>query len=658
MTLPLKLAGRVLFLVVDPAVLRAELAGRDLTFEPALALARDVSTDEMAPAWASYYFDERLAEHCLTGFRAGSIGAGAVRAGGFEVLVGGDNFGCGSSRETAPYAQLLAGIRLVVAPSFGRIYRQNAQNIGLYTTTDFGVLERLRQDHALDPDALADDADAITREVARHGGLLAYAKARMHGKVTLPVLAELSRPQTLAEKILAAHAVRDAGGGTVGSSSVAPGDSLFIRADLRFSHEYVTPMADALLRRAFGEEARVAESESVLLFRDHLTFAADVLGGDPRKLPLLDQAALLPEVQACFAERHGIRLLGEITEPGRRGSVAICHEAVLESFAEPGDVVVGTDSHTSTAGAVGCVAFGVGSTDMAAAWVTRDVRLRVPATVRVELVGELAANVTAKDAMLALFSTQLVRSGTVTGSVLEFGGLGLATLPLDERATLTNMAVEAGALTGVCEIDDRALRELAELRGGDAERWRARAARPDPQAHYAATVTLELSSVVPMLALPGDPKRVVPLAEAVASRAFPIDIAYAGSCTGGKRRDMDRYAAVLGPAAARGERVASGVRLFVQTGSERVRRYAEERGYLAIFERVGATVLGSACGACIAAGPGTSRAAGEVTISAGSRNFPGRSGPGQVLLASPLVVAASALAGVVAPPPAGVEPLA
>ncbi|HTQ03184.1 MAG TPA: aconitase family protein [Polyangiaceae bacterium] len=650
MTSTLLLSGRVFFLVESAERVRAELAGQDFTLETAGELARDVSTDEMAPAWASYYFDERLAEHCLTGFRGGSIGLGAVRAGGFEVLVGGENFGCGSSRETAPYAQLLAGVRLVVAPSFGRIYRQNAQNIGLFTTTDLGVLARLARGETLDPDALSGDADAVTREIARHGGLLAYAKARARGAVTLPVPAVLARPQTLAEKLIAAHTVRDATGGAVGVPSVAPGDSLFVRADLRFSHEYVTPMADALLRRAFGEDARVREPEGVLLFRDHLTFAADVLGGDPRKLPLLEQAALLPDVQARFAERHGLRLLGEIAEPGRRGSVAICHEAVLESFAEPGAVVVGTDSHTSTAGAVGCVAFGVGSTDMAAAWVTGDVRLRVPPTVRVELVGRLAPNVTAKDAMLALFATPLVRSGKVTGAVLEFGGPGLATLPLDERATLTNMAVEAGALTGICEVDAVTLRELAELRG-DRNPLAARAARPDPEALYAGSATLDLAAIEPMLALPGDPKRVAPLAEVVGRGAPRVDIAYAGSCTGGKRRDMDLYAAVLGPAVARGERVASGVRLFVQMGSERVRRYAEERGYLAIFERAGATILGSACGACIAAGPGTSRAAEEVTISAGSRNFPGRSGPGQVLLASPLVVAASALAGVVAPPP-------
>jgi 3-isopropylmalate/(R)-2-methylmalate dehydratase large subunit len=655
LTTEFRLRGRVLVLTADAAVVQRELDGEDAAVAAGLELARDVSTDEMAPAWGSYYFDERLGEYCLTGFRGGAVARGAVQRGGFVVRVGGENFGCGSSRETAPYAQLVAGIRLVVAKSFARIYRQNAQNIGLFTTSDFGVLERLRRGEAILLDSLAEAEDAVTLAIARHGGLLAYARARLEGGVSVPVPAAGARAQTIAEKLIAAHAVLDARGEHVGLASVHPGDSLFVRADLRFSHEYVTPMADALLRRAFGEGARVAEPESALLFRDHLTFARDVLSEDARRLPLLRQAELLPAVQAEFAARHGLRLFGEVEEDGRRGSLAICHEAVLESFAEPGSVIVGTDSHTSTAGAVGCLAFGVGSTDMAAAWLTRDARLRVPETVRIELVGCLGATVTAKDVMLALFATPLVQSGGATGRVLEFGGPGLASLPLDERATLANMAVEAGALTGIVECDERALVELAALRDVDAERWRSGVVRADPGACYAATLRLELDTVEPMLALPGDPKRVRTLAEVVATGAPPrIDIAYAGSCTGGKRRDMDAYAAVLGPAAQRGERVAAGVRLFVQTGSEYVRRYAEERGYLALFERVGATVLGSACGACIAAGPGTSSSAGEVTISAGSRNFPGRSGPGRVFLASPLVVAASALAGVVACPPTGI----
>jgi 3-isopropylmalate/(R)-2-methylmalate dehydratase large subunit len=641
--------GRILFVTNDAERLQSQLGGMELDAVEASELARDISTDELAPAWASYYFDERLAEHCLTGFRGGSIGKGELVRGRFEVLVAGENFGCGSSRETAPFALLLAGVRLVVAPSFGRIFRQNAQNIGLSVTTEPELYERCRRGEPLDPSALVTEADPIVEAVGRHGGLLAYALARRNGEVALPALGRSPRPMTLAEQIIAEHAVMDARGESVGTPSVAPGDSLFVRADWRFSHEYVTPMADSLFRRAFGEDARVSEPDRVLLFRDHLTFAAHVLGRDARRLPLLAQAELLPRAQAEFAQRQGIRLLGERPQGG--GSEAICHEAMLESFAEPGSVVVGTDSHTSTAGAVGCLAFGVGSTDMAAAWATRDVRLRVPETVRVELSGRLAPGVTAKDAMLALFATDLVQRGGVTGRVLEFGGPGLVTLPLDERATLTNLSVEAGALTGIAELDQSAAVELGEWRGQSADAIFARARQPHPGARYAAVVELDLAGVVPMLALPGDPKRVEAVSAFVAREpARRIDIAYAGTCTGGKRVDMDHYASVFGPAAARGERVPPSVSLFVQVASEGVRRYAEERGYLAIFERVGATVLGAACGACIAAGPGVSESAEQVTISAGSRNFPGRSGPGQVLLASPLIVAASALLGVVALP--------
>jgi 3-isopropylmalate/(R)-2-methylmalate dehydratase large subunit len=644
---------RLLFLTREPSLVARQLAGETLPFSSDLELAADVSTDEMAPAWGSYYYDERLAEHCLTGFRGGVVRLGAVRQGGFGVLVGGANFGCGSSRETAPYAQLLAGIRLVVAKSFGRIYRQNCQNIGLRTTTDLGVLERLAHGEMLEPEAIVEGTDPITRALELHGGLLGYARARLAGKASPPPLEPGEGPQTMAQKIIAAHAVRDAGGERVGAPAVRVGATLLVRADWRFSHEYVTPMADALFRRAFGDAARVRDPDRVLCFRDHLTFVEHVFAGEAKRLPLLEQARTLPEVQARFAERHGIRLFGERKGGGPDGgSEAICHEAVLESFAEPGSVVVGTDSHTSTAGAAGCLAFGVGSSDMAAAWLTRDVRLTVPESVRVELVGALRPGVTAKDAMLTLFLAPAVRDGLVSGTVLEFGGEGLFTLSLDERATLTNMAVEAGALTGIAEVDASVASELATLRSGDARCLEAGAVRPDAGARYVAELRLELERVEPMVALPGDPKRVRPLAELAASAPGPlrIDIAYGGTCTGGKRADMDRYASVFAPAVARGERTAPGVRLFLQVASEHVRRYAEERGYLSLFEAVGATVLGPACGACIAAGPGTSRSKEEVTISAGSRNFPGRSGPGQVILASPLVVAASALKGFLAAP--------
>jgi 3-isopropylmalate/(R)-2-methylmalate dehydratase large subunit len=146
--------------------------------------------------------------------------------------------------------------------------------------------------------------------------------------------------------------------------------------------------------------------------------------------------------------------------------------------------------------------------------------------------------------------------------------------------------------------------------------------------------------------LPGDPKNGVGLRGFLSHEKSPkIDIAYGGSCTGGKRSDMDMYAAVLGAARARGLRVAPGVELFIQFGSQRIREHAVEQGYVELFEAVGATLLDPACGACISAGPGVSRAREQVTVSAINRNFEGRSGPGRVYLASPYVVAASALAG-------------
>jgi 3-isopropylmalate/(R)-2-methylmalate dehydratase large subunit len=167
----------------------------------------------------------------------------------------------------------------------------------------------------------------------------------------------------------------------------------------------------------------------------------------------------------------------------------------------------------------------------------------------------------------------------------------------------------------------------------------------DPDALYAAVVTLDLSMVEPMVALPGDPRNGCTLREAQSQGSVRIDIAYGGSCTGSKATDIDAYATVLAAGLRNGRRVAPGVRLFIQLGSLSVRRYAEERGYLQLFHDAGATVLEPACGACIGSGPGISTSAEEVTVSAVNRNLPGRSGPGRVYLASPWVVAESALSG-------------
>jgi len=644
----LRLTGRVLYLTEDPELLRRQLAGETLTFDPRRSLLASISTDELTPAWACYYYDQTLARYCLVGLRGGVIERDAVRAGGFQVIVSGPSKGCGSSRETAPYAELASGVRVVFAPSFEKIYLQNCQNIGLLTSTDFSLLERLEQGEELPLSAFSAQLSPISCAIVEAGGLFAYNRARLSGALRPELPTRAARPMTLAEKILAAHAVRDAERGELGLLAVAPGDALFARADLRFSHEYVTPMADALFRAGFGEQARVADPDSLVLFRDHLTFLEQVMPEKHRALGLVEQSRELVNVQRAFAERHGIRLFGEVERDGEpAGSEAICHNKVIEDLALPGELVIGTDSHTCMAGVLGCLAFGVGSTDMANAWLTRDVRVDVPQSVHVILHGALGPGVCAKDVMLFLLARPEIKKGGAVGKVLEFSGPGLAGLPLGERATLTNMAVEAGAFTGIIAADEVVLEYLMSARGLSRESLSARVVRPDEGAEYALSIELNLSEVPIMVALPGDPRGGIPLAqlEEQLGSEVRIDIAYGGSCTGGKASDMDLYASVIREALERGLRVAPGVVFYLQFGSQSVRRYAAERGYIELFERVGASLLDPSCGACIRAGPGTSSSAEQVTVSAVNRNFPGRSGPGRVYLASPLVVAASAIAG-------------
>ncbi len=259
---------------------------------------------------------------------------------------------------------------------------------------------------------------------------------------------------------------------------------------------------------------------------------------------------------------------------------------------------------------------------------------------------KLRPGVCAKDVMLHILAMPFFKSGQGIGKVIEFAGDAIAHLSLDERATLTNMAVEAGGFTGIIEADDVVVDYLVKQRGLPFELVRACIVKADPGATYCATFEVDLATVVPMVATPGDPRNGVALHVFAQQQGdVKIDIAYGGSCTGGKKADMDMYASVL-----RGRRVAPGVKLYIQFGSQDIRRYAEKKGYLEVFRDAGAETVDPSCGACIKAGPGASDSPNQVTVSAQNRNFPGRSGPGKVYLASPLVVAASAVAGKIASP--------
>ncbi len=497
--------GRILFLTDDTSLIRRQLENNeDVPYDSALALMNNISTDEITPGWVCFYYDETLGQYVYVGMREQAVRKDEVKNGGFAVVVSGLSKGCGSSRETAPYAEKWAGVELVIAQTIEKIYGQNSQNIGLLTSTDFGLIERIRQGEEIPLAEFTRNLDPISKAIVEYGGLFNYNKARLAGEVSPPAIETKQRPMNIVEKIIARHAFVTAG--QVGIEAVKPGDALFAVADVRFSHEYVTPMAESLFKQSLGKDARVTEPESVYAFRDHLTFLGKVMPQKHREMGLLERADGLAVTQASFTQEQGIRLYGENPEGG---SEAICHNAVVEDIALPGQIVIGTDSHTCMAGVLGCFAFGVGSTDMANAWYTKDIRIRVPETVRFVLNGEKRADVTAKDVMLYILATDYMKQGKGIGQVLEFAGDGLKNWPMDERATLTNMAVEAGGTTGIIEPDDVTLDYVTRTRGLDAEEVRKGFLQSDPDAEYAAVFEIDLAQIQPMVATPGDRLNVV-----------------------------------------------------------------------------------------------------------------------------------------------------
>lgn len=635
--------GSILFLTEDISLIRKQFEGEDLDFNAETPLMNNISTDEITPGWACFNYDETLGEYVYLGMRENAVQKGDVKRGSFAVVVSGLSKGCGSSREHAPFAEYAAGIRLVIAKTIEKIYGQNCQNMGMLTSNDFGLIERIRNGEEIPLEEFTSDLDELSKQIVEHGGLFNYNKSRLAGLIEPPKIETEKRPMNIVEKIVARHAFVRAG--EIGVEAVKTGDALFAVADVRFSHEYVTPMAASLFKTSLGKDARITEPESVFAFRDHLTFLGQVMPQKHRDMGLLEKAEGLATTQQGFAEEQGIRLYGESSEGG---SEAICHNAVVEDLALPGQIVIGTDSHTCMAGVLGCFAFGVGSTDIANAWYTKDIRITVPEVVRFVLTGTKRADVSAKDVMLKILATDYMKEGKGIGQVLEFAGEGLKDWNIDERATLTNMAVEAGGFTGIIEPDEVTLDYLVRMRGLDAETVRAMFLRSDEDAEYAATFEIDLNESRPMVATPGDPRNGININEL--TEQVKIDIAYGGSCTGGKMADMDMYAAVLKHAVDEGKRVAEGVHLYLQFGSQKIKQYAKERGYIEIFERAGAELIDPSCGACINAGPGASKTPETVTVSAQNRNFPGRSGPGKVFLASPYVVAASAIAGYIVEP--------
>jgi 3-isopropylmalate/(R)-2-methylmalate dehydratase large subunit len=641
---------RILYLTKDPELIRRQLRGElTLRMEDVSPgdLLDDINTDAMTPAWVCFDHDPAaIARNAYAGLMIDGerlLPADALARGNFEVIVAGAQKGVGSSRETAAQCEVFSGSRLAIASSFAPIHARNNINIG-QLMGDHAMLRRLEAGEAIDLGEFTAGHDAITALIIEAGGLLPFCAGLSQGTIKVPPLASASlppRPMNLTEKILAAKLLPGQG------THVRPGDAVLVKVDAGYSHEFTTAQVGFFLESEYGADYKLPDPSKFAVFEDHLIYA----DGVPAMAKFSAKIETLREMQRAFAAKTGVRNYGakDGVSPG------ICHQVAREQFIDPGDFVQATDSHTCMGGASGALAWGVGATEYAALIYWGFTPMAVPESIRFELTGTLRPGVTAKDVMLHILATYAKREDTLN-RVMEFGGDGLFALSPDERATLANMATECSARGAVMEVDDKMLGWIAERRTGGtlAERiaaLRAKVVVPDPGAHHDGGVhQIDLGSIAPMVATPGDaargiasdPKNGALVTETVGTR---IDIAYGGSCTAGKRDDIDFYAEVLREAERGGRQIASGVTFYIQYGSKEVEAYAQAAGHDALFRRMGVQVIAPGCGACIGCGPGVSDRGDQVSVSAINRNYKGRSGPGQLYLASPLTVAASAIDG-------------
>ena len=634
---------RVLFLTKDPQLIKRQLSGElDLTMDDLSVedLLDDINTDAMTPAWVCFnHRPEDLAREAYAGLIVDGerlIPTDALRTGGFEVIVSGFRKGVGSSRETAVQAEKWSGIRIAVAASFAPIHAANNINQGVLMT-GHDVLRRLQDGEGIPLEEFYRSYDPITQLIVQQGGLFPFAKALRSGEIELPVTDTQERPMTMAEKILASHLPGD------GERYVKPGDSVVVRVDGGYSHEFTTAQVHYFLQQEYGDDYEIQHPQRFAVFEDHLIYADDV----PRMRAFMDKIETLRELQRDFQAHTGVQDFSakDGVSPG------ICHEVARQKLISPGDFILATDSHTCMGGCNNALAWGVGATEYANLIHSGFVAVEVPESIQFRLTGRLGEGVTAKDLMLHIL-LEYARPQRTLKRVMEFTGPGVSTLSMDERATLTNMATECAARGAIVEADDETYRAILETRP-DAEpaRLESRSVVPDPDAEYSGGVyEIDLGTIVPMVAHPGDPDRGIPSDPTNGARIaelgeVAIDIAYGGSCTAGKVDDLKFYHRVVQEAVESGRRVADGVDFYIQFGSQEVEEYCREQGFLEVFREAGVQLIKPGCGACIGCGPGVSESAEQVTVSAINRNYKGRSGPGRLYLASPLSVAASAFTG-------------
>jgi 3-isopropylmalate/(R)-2-methylmalate dehydratase large subunit len=636
---------RVLFLTKNLELIRKQLyEGLNLKMKNLSVedLLDDINTDIMTPAWVCFDYDPAIiAENAYAGLLHNGrrvFEPQALIDGGFEVIVSGHRKGTGSSRETAPQCERWSGIRIVIAASFAPIHERNNINLG-QLMGDHTMLERLQDGEQISLNEFTEKYDPVTRLILENGGLFPFAKNLESGNFRLPEVSLEERPMTMAEKIISNKLIgmKDARG------YVKPNDAVLASVDGGYSHEFTTAQVHEFLKLEYGGDYSVPNPSKFAVFEDHLLYATGV----PRFSKFANKIQLLRDLQNTFQVHTGVR-----DYSAKDGiSPGICHQVAREEFIDVGDFIQATDSHTCMGGASNSLAYGVGSTEYANLIHNQFAFVKVPESIRFNLVGTLDDGCTAKDIILHILWKYATNSDTLDRS-MEFGGSGLTSLSMDERATLCNMATECSAKTGICDADDLTIEWLLDRRPHlTAEAIRDSFVTADQDAVYDGGVhTINLDKIRPMVAHPGNPDEGVPSDPTNGAYVsdigkIKIHIAYAGSCTAGKEDDFAYYAEITEAALAAGMTIPEDVECYIQFGSKAVKDLSVRNGWTEMFERAGIKLIDPGCGACIGAGPGVSNTKEQVSVSAINRNFQGRSGPGKLYLASPLTVMASAFTG-------------
>jgi 3-isopropylmalate/(R)-2-methylmalate dehydratase large subunit len=459
--------------------------------------------------------------------------------------------------------------------------------------------------------------------------------------------------RTLFEKVWRAHEV----------AAETPETPAVLYIDLHLTHEVTSPQAFNLLK-SLGLPVRRPDRTLATLDHSTPTSSDQVFGRVPIKV---DAAAKQVRQLEQNAVDFGVELFG--MRDARRGIVHVISPEL--GATQPGMTIVCGDSHTSTHGAFGALAFGIGSTEVGHVFATQALLQRKPKTFAVNVHGRLRPGVTAKDLILAVIGRIGVSGGT--GHVLEYRGSAISALSMDERMTVCNMSIEAGARAGMIAPDEITFEYLKDRprapKGGawDAAVARWRTLATDPDAVFDSSVDIDASALDPMITYGTNPGMVLPIGATIphtqGDAAFdkalrymgfqggdamlgkPVDVVFIGSCTNGRLEDLQAAARIL-----EGRKVASGVRLLIVPGSQQIKREAEAAGYADIFKSAGADWRESGCSMCLGMN-GDTVGAGQYAVSTSNRNFEGRQGIGaRTLLASPYTAAASAVRGRIADP--------